>query len=417
MRDVDLYGQILGVKSPWFVDKVDLKTSEGRVDIWLEHKSKVLWTCPECGKELTCRDHVEERIWRHLDTCQFKTFIHARIPRVNCPEHGVKQVKVFWAEPGSRFTLLMERLIIDVLKECSTVEGARKLMRISWDQAWGVMERAVRRGMARKEQRKISYIGVDEKAFRKGHSYMTVVCDLLRGTVEYVAEERKKASLEEYYKQLNDEQLKAIKAVSMDMWPAYFLATKENVPDAAGKIVFDRFHIMQHVGEAVDKVRRQEHKALMAEANEILKGSRYLWLYAEENLSDSQRPRLEELKKSNLKTGKACAMKESLRGLWDYLSVGWAKRFLKKLCSWAKRSKLEPMGKVANMLMDHMDNIVTFCRHRVTNAVAEGLNSKIMSIKRRACGYSNKEHFKTAIYFFCGGLKFYPEISKTGATH
>ncbi len=116
----------------------------------------------------------EERIGRHLDTCQFQTFIHARIPRVDCPEHGARQANVFWAEPGSRFTLLMERLVIDVLTECSTVEGARKLMRISWDQAWGVMERAVRRGMARKELRKISYIGVDEKAFKKGHSYMTV---------------------------------------------------------------------------------------------------------------------------------------------------------------------------------------------------------------------------------------------------
>ncbi len=95
---------------------------------------------------------------------------------------------------------------------------------------------------------------------------MTVVCDLLRGTVEHVAEERTKASLEEYYKKLSDEQLRAIKAISMDMWPAYFLATTENVPDAADKIVFDRFHIMQHVAEAVDNVRRQEHKALMAEA-------------------------------------------------------------------------------------------------------------------------------------------------------
>ncbi len=167
MRDVDLYGQILGIKSPWFVDKVDLKTSEGRVDIWLEHKSKVLWTCPECGNELTCRDHAEERIWRHLDTCQFKTFIHARIPRVDCPEHGARQVTVFWAEPGSRFTLLMERLIIDVLTESSTVEGVRRLMRISWDQAWGVMERAVRRGLARKEQRKISYNRCRRKSFQK----------------------------------------------------------------------------------------------------------------------------------------------------------------------------------------------------------------------------------------------------------
>ena len=155
----------------------------------------------------------------------------------------------------------------------------------------------------------------------------------------------------------------------------------------------------------------------MAEANEILKGSKYLWLYSEENLSDAQRPRLEKLKEANLKTAKAWAMKESLRGLWDYTTPSWVRRFLKRWCSWAKRSKLAPMKKVADMLLSHMDNIVTFCLHRVTNAVAEGLNSKIMSIKRRACGRRNKDHFKTAIYFFCGGLSPYPELSKTGTTH
>lgn len=148
---------------------------------------------------IDCRDHAEERTWRHLDTCQFKTFIHASIPRVDCPEHGVRQAKVPWAEPKSRFTLLMERMVIDVLMACSTIEGARRLLRLSWDEAWGVMERAVRRGMGRKEQRRISYLGVDEKAFRKEHSYMTVVCDLMRGTVEHVAEKRRTSSLEGYH--------------------------------------------------------------------------------------------------------------------------------------------------------------------------------------------------------------------------
>ena len=417
MRDIELYAQILGIQSPWFVGNVVLQTEAGQVDIWLEHEPRAIWRCPECGRELTCRDHAEERAWRHLDTCQFKTFIHARIPRVECKDHGVRQVSVPWAEPGSRFTLLMERMIIDVISECSTIEGARKLMRISWDQTWGVMERAVKRGRARKEARMISYLGVDEKAFRKGHSYMTVVCDLMRGTVEYVAEERKKTSLEGFFKGLNEGQLNAIKAVTMDMWPAYFLAAMKWVPDAGSKIVFDRFHIMQHVGEAVDKVRRQEHKALMAEEDDTLKGSKYLWLYSLENLPEKHQVRFEELKEANLKTAKAWAMKESLRGLWKYLSQGWARRFLKKWCTWATRSGLVPMKKVAKMLLDHADNIVTFCQHRITNAVAEGLNSKIMSIKRRACGYRNKEHFKTAIYFFCGGLNLYPALSKTGATH
>ena len=320
------------------------------------------------------------------------------------------------AEPKSRFTLLMERWAINVIGECATIEGARRLLGLTWDEAWGVMQRAVRRGLSRKEQRSIHYLGVDEKAFRKGHSYMTVVCDLSRATVEHVAEKRKTASLEEYYQGLKREQLEAIRAVAMDMWPPYIMATRKLLPDAGDKIVFDRFHIMKHAGEAVDKVRRREHKELMDGKDDRLKGTKYLWLYKEENLPEKHRPTFESLKAANLKTAKAWAMKESLSGLWEYLSPGWAKRFLKRWCEWARRSRLEPMKKVAGMLLEHLENIVTFCRHRITNAVAEGLNSKIMAIKRRACGYRNKDHFKTAIYFFCGGLDLYPRC-KMGATH
>lgn len=408
MRDTELYAQILGIASPWHVAQVDLQIAAGRVDIRLDHKPGASWFCPECGKELSCRDHAVERTWRHLDTCQFMTFLHARIPRIDCPEHGVRQVRVPWAEPKSRFTLLMERLIIDVITECATIEGARRLLRLSWDETWGVMERAVCRGKLRKKPRKVSYLGVDEKAFRKGHSYMTVVCDLMRSHVEYVSAERKIESLEEYYRSLSQEQREAVKALSMDMWPPYIQATRKWIPDAGGKIVFDRFHIMKHLGEAVDKVRRQEHRELMAQEDETLKGSKYLWLYAEERIPDKRRPAFEALKDANLKTAKAWAMKESLRELWSYLSPFWAKKFFKKWQDWVTRSKLGPMKKVAATLHAHLDNIVTFCRHRITNAVAEGLNSKIMAIKRRACGYRNKEHFKTAIYFFCGGLDLYP---------
>lgn len=416
MRDIDLYAQILDINRPWYVEDVKLQTETERVDVWLAHEQKILWACPECGRELACRDHAEARTWRHLDTCQFKTFIHARIPRVDCPEHGVRQARVPWAEPKSRFTLLMERMAIDVIMACSTIEGARRLLRLSWDETWGVMERAVRRGLGRKQQRKISYLGVDEKAFRKGHSYMTVVCDLMRGTVEHVSPGRRASSLENYYQRLSLVQLESVKAVSMDMWQPYFNATMKWIPEATGKIVFDRFHVMQHVGKAVDTVRRKEHKALMAEGNETLKGTKYLWLYGEGRLPDKHKPRFKEIRQANLKTAKAWAMKESLQDLWGYLSPGWAKRFLKKWCGWADRSRIAPMKRLAQTLKAHQDNIVTFCRHRITNAVAEGLNSKIMAIKRRACGYRNEEHFKTAIYFFCGGLDLYPRC-KMGATH
>jgi transposase len=338
MKDTDLYSQILGLSDPWFIADIELDTSGGQVDVHVDHAAGVRWRCPTCGRELACRDHGEARVWRHLDTCQFKTFFDARVPRVECPDHGVLQVKVPWAEAKRRFTLLMERLIIDVLRECATVAGTCRLMRISWDEAWNVMDRAVRRGQARKKAKPARYVGIDEKAFRKGHDYMTLVCDLLGCTVEFVAQDRKTESLGDYYRQFTTQQLERIRAVAMDMWEPYFKATITHVPGAAHKIVHDRFHIMQHVGQAVDKVRRQEHRELLRQEDERLKGTKYIWLYREENLSDKHRPTLEALKATNLKVAKAWAMQESLSGLWSYLSVGWTRRFMKRWLTWVKKT-------------------------------------------------------------------------------
>lgn len=414
MQDTDLYQQILGIHSPWQVDAVKLDVAGGQVDIFLTHQQGVKWPCPECGEMLPCRDHVEERVWRHLDTCQFKTMLHARLPRIHCTKHGTLRVNVPWAESGGRFTLLMERLIIRVIEQCFTLTGACRLMGISWDEAFAVMQRAVRRGQKAKQRTTPTHIGVDEKAFSKGHSYMTLVCDLKRSTVEYVSEERTIASLEEYYTGLNPKELSRIEAVCMDMWEPYFTATVRHVPDALGKIVHDRFHVMQHVGQGVDKVRRQENKELLQQQDERLKGSKYLWLYRAENIPEKHQAAFKELRDSDLKVAKAWAMKESLQRVWQYRYVGSARRFLDSWLTWVLRSTLEPMKKVAQMIERHKENILTFVRHRVTNGVAEGLNSKVMSIKRRACGYRNKGHFKTAIYFFCGGLNLYPALAEEG---
>jgi transposase len=270
MKDCQLYEYLLGIKSPWTVGKVELNTKDQRVDVWAEHESGVRWPCPECGKEFTAYDHAEERVWRHLDSCQYKTYLHARIPRVNCSTHGVLQVGIPWAEAKSRFTMLFERLAIDILQECD-VTGATRILGISWDEAWHIMERAVERGKARKGKRGVRQIGVDEKSAAKGHKYLTLVCDLEHGVVEYVGDTRTQESLEAYYHGLSASQLAGIEAVAMDMWEPYIQATRARVPDAEGKIVFDRFHIMGYMGKAVDTVRKQEHRELMAEGDATLK--------------------------------------------------------------------------------------------------------------------------------------------------
>ena len=408
MQDTKLFETILGITSPWHISRVALQTDDRRVDLWLEHEP-TRWPCPECGTELAGFDHAEERTWRHLDTCQFQTHVHAEIPRVQCPTHGVKQVRVPWAEARSRFTLLMERLVIDLILQCSTVKGACAIAAISWDEAWGIMQRAVARGQRRKEARPITDIGVDEKAFRKGHRYHTVVCDLGRSTVEFVAEDRKTESLAAYYERLTDEQKAALQAVAMDMWEPYIGATRDGVPDGEARIVFDRFHIMREMTTAVDTVRKQEHREfLRAGEDSPLTGTKYVWLFSEERRPEYHAETFATLQALNLKVGRAWAIKEALRTLWTYRQTAAVTRFFKDWYDWAVRSRLEPVKKVAATLKRHLDGVLRFVKHPITNGVAEGLNSKIMSIKRKAGGFRNPANFTTAIYFHCGGLDLYP---------
>lgn len=407
MKDTALYEHLLDLKSPWSVGRVELNVKEQRIDVWVEHAERCVWSCPECLSERKLYDHAEEREWRHLDSCQYKTYLHACIPRVTCEEHGVRQVRIPWAESKSRFTLLFERLAIDVLQQCD-VTGATKILRISWDEAWRIMERAVERGRLRKAPEIIRQIGVDEKAVAKGHKYLTLVCDLERGTVEQIAEDRKQTSLESYYKGLSGEQLAGIEAVAMDMWQPYFQATLAHVPDAAEKIVFDRFHVMGYAGKAVDRVRKREHRELMAIGDETLKGSKYLWLYGQENVPEKRKSEFNKLRHKELKVGRAWAIKESLRHLWHYVypASGW--KFWKRWYFWATHSRLMPIREAAQTIKRHIDNILTYYKHPITNAMSESLNSKIQKIKNMACGFRNIEHFKLAIYFHCGGLDLYP---------
>jgi transposase len=383
---------------------------EQRVDVVVEHRAGEEFGCPECGKKFGVYDHAEERSWRHLDSCQFTTMLRARIPRVQCPEHGVRQAKVPWAEPRSRFTLMFERFAIDVLLE-TDVAGAAKILGITWDEAHHLMQRAVARGRARKPRGLARRIGIDEKAIAKRHKYLTIVSNLDTGTVEFLAEGRTKASMFSYLAPYTVVQVAQIESIAMDMWAPFFETAMEWIPFAADKIVFDRYHVVQHMNHAVDQVRRAESKVLSAEGDATLKGSRYLWLFGKENVPDKSAEHFASLQATNLKTARAWAIKEMLRDLWNCDSREDAAAFHTRWHAWATRARLPAVRKVAAMVKSHLHNILTYYAHGITNAVSEGLNSAIQTIKKRAGGYRNVENFKTAIYFHCGGLSLYPTHS------
>jgi len=286
------------------------------------------------------------RVEREAGTPLSCPILEADVPRVRCPEHGVVTTAVPWAEPGSGFTALFEALVIDWLKEASTAAVAR-LMGLSWNAIDGIMQRAVKRGLKRRGEVNARHLGVDETSFRKRHDYVTIVSDQETGTVLYVGEERTKADLKRWYESLPQASLEAIESVSMDMWPAFINATLEMVPGADEKVAFDKFHVAKYLGEAVDKVRRQEHKKLMAEGRSDLKGTKYDWLYNPQNMSRRQKLRFKVLRESTLKTARAWAIKELAMSLWGYVSKTWAHKGWKRWLSWAMRCRLEPVKKVA----------------------------------------------------------------------
>ena len=408
MRDKDLYAQILGIEEPWQVSSVELDTAKAEVTVYVEQEKGSQLCCPNCGKVSPGYD-ARKRRWRHLDTCQYKTILAADVPRVNCEEHGVVTVSVPWAEPGSGFTVLFEALVIDWLKEAST-SAVSRLMGLSWNAIDGIMQRAVKRGLSRRDAKQcVMHIGVDETAFKKRHDYVTIVSDQQEGVVLFVGDDRKKATLKAWYEQLADEQQETIESVSMDMWPAYINATLESLKGAEDKIAFDKFHVAKYLGEAVDKVRREEHKALMSEGYDDLKGSKYDWLYNPENMTHKQKYRFKALRDSALKTARAWAIKELAMSLWHYVSKAWALKGWKKWLSWALRSRLEPIRAVAKTIKEHLWGILNAIVLKVSNGPAEGLNSRIKMIKIRSRGFRNKERFANAIYFHLGGLDLYPE--------
>ncbi len=408
-----LYATLLGLKAPWEITDVELKQPPGEVHIRVALPEGTLWVCPQCGAAAPIHDH-QERTWRHLDTCQCPTIVHARVPRLKCTTHGIKQLPVPWAEAGSRFTAMFEALAIDWLK-CASVKAVAKQLRISWAEADGIMQRAVRRGLERRTLEAPRHAGVDETSFQKRHEYVTVLSDLERSVVVHIADDRGREALDSFWTRLREDQRAQVEAVAMDMWEPYIQSTLAHLPGAEGKIVFDKFHVAQHLGDAVDRVRKQELRSGLAAGDPVLKGTKYRWLENPRGRTWVEARAFSLLRSLAPRVGRARALREAAMALWSLAYPGAADRNFTVWYRWARRSRLEPMRKVAAMIRRYWANIRTYFTHRITNAGAESMNAKIQSAKRQACGFRNRARFRTAIYFHCGGLNLYPACAWSGA--
>jgi transposase len=300
---------------------------------------------------------------------------------------------------------LYEALIIDWLK-IGTISAVAKQLGLSWDEVDGVMQRAVHRGLARRRQATPRQVGIDETSFQRRHEYVTVVSD--GHHVLWLADGRGREALDGFWASLTEEACGQVESVAMDMWAPYIASTTAQLPDAADKIAFDKFHVAWHLSQAVDKVRRREHRQLSDDGDAALKGTKYLWLRNPESLSIAQLETFEAIQSRAMKTARAWAIKEAAMELWSFNDRAEAEKAWRGWYGWAIRSRLEPIKRVARMVRRHLRGIVNAILLGVTNARAESFNSTIQWLKSSARGFRNRERFRNAIYFRLGGLDLYP---------
>jgi len=401
------YRRLLGLEEPWMVEAVNLDLAAQRVEIRLQAKvnSRAL-QCTECGKWAALYDHAPERRWRHLDTMQFETVLVARTPRVNCPEHGVKTIEVPWAGKNSRFTLMFEAFAIRVLQASETVKSGAGLLRLDWHSAHQIMERAVERGLQRRQMETVRLVGIDEKSFGRGQDYVSLMSDLEQSRVLDVVPDRTAEACQELWIRLGSEQSRKVEAVTIDMWEPYLSTTAQAAPQA--QIVHDKFHVAKHLNDAVDRVRRAENRQLHSEGSDLLSGTKYVWLKNPENWHEADQLKFAALRSSGCKVARAWQLKELFRKFWSSFSSTEAESFFDRWYSWAIRCRLAPVKGVARMLKAHLENLLTYFTYAISNALTEGLNSKIQSLKHAARGFRTFANFRIRILFFCGRLNLYP---------
>jgi len=307
-----------------------------------------------------------------------------------------------WAEPWARVSTSLANAVASLARDLSWQATARHYG-LNWKSVATVVKRAVAYGLRHRARPPVHVIGIDEVSRRKGQVYLTVVYDLERRVLLWVGEDRTEEAVKKFFtEEMGKRRCQTLRVVCMDMWAAYANLVRAHAPNA--QILFDRFHIVKHLNEALDSVRRELWRQLTAKERTTFKGTRWLLLKNPWNLSSDQKERLSTLVRWNAPIVRAYYLKEAFQLFWFYKQPKRAKDHLEKWMRSAMSSRLEPFKKFVRMLRSHLDGILSWTNHRVSNGAVEGMNNKIKSISHRSFGFRTAENFIAAIYHCCARL-------------
>lgn len=399
MRVETLIRKGLGMKSHWVRE---VREEEGRLVAEVGRLGKRRLRCSCCGREVRhTHGRLRRRLWRDLPMRDRKLTIAYTPYRVKCPACGVRIEKLPWARPWQRVTDALALAVARLARMLSWAEVARHF-ELDWQTVASIVHLAVQLGLKRRRWKPLHLIGIDEVSRSKGQSYLTLVYDLERHCLVWAGEDRTTETMQRFFVWLGPRRARCIQVVCCDMWAVYIDAVRQNLPRA--QIVFDRFHVVQHLGRAVDEVRRDTWRGLRGEEKSVFKRTRWLWLKNPWNLLPQQKRRLSALCRRNSPIVRAYYLKEAFQRYWDYVSEGWAKPYLKHWLWWASHSRLEPFKKFGRMIRNHLDGILAWTKLRVSNGALEGMNKKVKLVSHRAYGFRHPRNYIVAIWHACGDL-------------
>lgn len=358
------------------------------LELWVRRKrGNRKLECSGCGRKFMEVYDSNERAVRDLPWSGFRTTVHIEVYRVKCPVCGVKIEKVPLLPSKAPFSKRFEDAVGQACESAAARQVARR---------FGLAESTVRaidlryleRWAASRRKPALRQMGVDEIHMGKKQKFLTVVCNLETAEPLWFGRERKKETLDEFFqKELTARQRRGIEAACVDMWEPYRLSIEQWASNC--RIVYDKFHVMQHANQAIDEVRRAEFFRKGGRLRGLVKGKRWLLLSRWVNLNAGKRQELNQLFALNRKVFKAYLLKESLDRLWTYHYEGAMLNYLNRWIEQLRWQRLKPFQKLAEMLLDHLDGILNYCRTKVPLGVVEAVNGNIKSLLRRGRGYKN----------------------------
>lgn len=407
VKQNEVFALALGLQgTPWKVVDVRFDKELKRLDIDLDFPPGSRFAHPDGGDSCSVYDS-EPRSWRHLNFFQFECYVNAHVPRVDGgPGRGVKTIAVPWARPQSGFTLLMESLMMLFAQSGMTVAEVAKAVGEYPQRIWNVLLHHVAEAHEAMDMKDVRVISIDEVCRARGQNYLTIISEPKQDgrptRVLLALEGRDSKTLREFRNHLHRRGLnpEQIEVICSDMSAAYIKGISEEFGSALQ--VFDYFHVVQLVSQALDQVRRRERR----EFPEELKGVRWAMLKGEDKLSDAERKTRQRVCAGKLQTGKAFNHLDALRSIMKQPDAAAAERDLKWWCGWLGRSKIPEMKKVSRTIRSHWDGVVAYLHTRVTNGAAEALNGIIQSVKRKSRGFRTVEYFVAMIYLVASHLKF-----------